>query len=197
MSLWREYAADPAVFCRTWAECKLVLDGIGWDKGRLISELFPIQKWREFFRDSLENCDETPRNKLQIVEKFNQFIGTSKIGRLRNGLIPSSRPYTPKTTWLESALEAYASRPFDGIVALYNPANHPAVLILDDVEGTHPLWAVDSSQSIARDLASLKQAIDVFALLSSNLVIIDPYLDPADTQCVGAIEAYLDSMRAK
>ena len=192
MSLWREYAADPAVFCRTWAECKHVLDGIGWNRGRLVAE-YP-KKWRRLFYDCLQKCEETPAKKLRIVERFKQFIGTTEQERLRSGLVPTSRVYIPKNTWLESALEANREQPFSAIVAVNNPSNHPDVLQLDDLHDGHALWKVEHSRPIDRSITTLKNSINILARLSRNLIVIDPYLDPAEVQSIIAIEAYLDSM---
>jgi hypothetical protein len=117
MSLWREYAAEPAVFCRTWADCNHVLDDIGWHKGRLIAE-FPHREWRRLFYDCLQESKETQARKSRIVERFKQFVGTTRQERLRNGLIPTSRVYVQRNTWLERALEAHTLKPFDSVVAV-------------------------------------------------------------------------------
>jgi hypothetical protein len=193
MSLWREYAVEPAVLCRTWAECNHVLDDIGWHRGRLIAE-FPRQGWRKLFHTCLQESKETQAKKLRIVERFRQFVGTTQQERLHNGLIPTFRAYIPRNTWLESAIETHTGQPFDAVLAIDNPSNHAEVLQLDDLNDCHPLWSADSSRTIDRSMATLKKCIDLFAKLSQNLIVIDPYLDPTGDQSIVAIEAYLDSM---
>lgn len=179
-----EYAVEPAAISTDLKTCKYISEKLGFDRGRLLV-LFP----KTWLAAAIEGAAHLPDyEKKRVVEAL--------IRTKNNASIKAGRPYKPDVgDWLTNALADHQRKPFRGIIARENQEKAQAVVLVDDVEDTHPLIAAPTSRAIARDAASISSAVSGLLQNGKQIVFVDPYFDPFSQRYKATLRACLSIVR--
>lgn len=137
--MWKEYAIDPDCLTQSFHQCHRILDGIGWEHGRLVAE-FP-KNWRKLFWDGLQRHDANHPDYKKLLERLAAFASPEIPSRIAAGLIPGRRSGVEGgTTWLERARAGHVREPFAGIVAAARVTGVPEVVGVDIMFDANSVW---------------------------------------------------------
>lgn len=160
-----EYAIDPNCLC-DWHRLRLIADGVGVPKGRLLAD-YP-SAWKKTVMQLLSGKLPIERARLE-----------SQYQRIKPHLIASHRPFDPTRDWLLNAETVHEGLPFRAIVAAENPRTKPQVLRIDDLNETIELWRTSPTIVVARKAVSMADVVRFLLQLSYEVVLVDPNFDPA------------------
>lgn len=163
----KEFAVDPKLIVRSYADLKYVIEKFGVSEGRVISE-FP-RKWR---RSAYEAALQLHRGKAEyakIEEKLKRIPKSALLALGRQG-------GEGGTDWFELALAEHARQPFDYILAPRNDERGPCIL-LDDFEAGHPCLSGAHDREIRREASEMAKACALLLQVSKQIKLIDPYFD--------------------
>jgi len=166
-----EYAVDPRAIVSSWEKCLYLSEKFGFDKGRVLA-LYP-KRWLVLALDEVD-AGIPPMQKKKIHAKLRALK--------RDCSIASGRNYDPMRNWVKNAMEQQNIKPFHAIITTENPNNLDQVLLIDEIEETHPLMAATSNRAISRDINSLSDAFSVLLRTSSQIAFVDPYFSLYDNE---------------
>lgn len=164
-----EYAVEPQAIGTNWQTLRYIVEKFGFDKGRLISD-FP-KHWFRYVYEAAEGLSDI--QKAQVREVL-------KRAKDRNVVMRFGRTYNPELAWLPNALSEHRRLAFRAILAAATSEGADYVLSVNDLDEIHPLMAVPTERSIARDVDSLSEALKGLLRFGSRLVFVDPFFDPFD-----------------
>ncbi|MFZ4623707.1 MAG: hypothetical protein ACOYNF_05665 [Rhodoferax sp.] len=158
------YAADPAVCCHA-SDLKLLLASFGPYAGRYLAN-YPTD-WAAQVEKQFSNAGEVETARVQTL-----------LRRARENLTLVTRSnlnWNVQQAWLPnaSAMLGGAAAVFDGLIAL--EAKPPAVQQLHELE--LPPTAEERIAGVAIEYARISK---ILLLLSPEVALIDPYLNPLD-----------------
>lgn len=161
----REFAVEPALLGRDWETFRYLHEKFGISKARVIAK-FP-KKWCRLVYE--EASDFPDARKKQVEEWLHSGENTF--------LIPSGRTYGEKDDWLQNAVDAHNSKPFNSILARDNPCGCPAVLKWsDDVTEDHKLLKSDSVFRMPKTIEEFLETCYLLLQHSHEIIFVDPYL---------------------
>jgi len=166
------YAADPSV-CRHVSELKLLLASFGPYTGRYLAN-YPTD-WISLVEKNFDNFGEIEVARVKTIlrrAKENMTIVTR-----------TNLAWDPAQTWLENAKPLLNTVPvlFDGLIA--QQALPPSIHHLHDLD--FPPTSEERIPGIASEYARVSK---VLMLLSPELVLVDPYLNPAKRSYAPVLE---------
>ena len=174
-----EYAVEPAAIASDWQTCRYLAEKFGFDRGRLLS-LFP-RKWLQLAIEASSHLPDI--EKAEVIEEAHAKLK-------RDSSIRSGRSYDPTIgNWLRNALAQQAVDPFHAIVASSNPTSAPSVLVVGELDETHPLLQVQQDAAITREAPSLVAAMNLLLQSAEKVLFVDAYYDPFNIR-------YQDTLRA-
>ena len=172
------YAADP-VACKNSSELKLLLASFGPYTGRYLAS-YPV-------------------NWSSIVEKNLGSVGDIELTRIKTllrratenlALVPRILSWRAEEDWLSNAMSLLLktqSLPavFDGLIATFSEP--PTIHLLQDLD--LPPTADESVDGVANEYARTSK---ILLLMSSELALIDPYLNPLKQSCDSVLKAIFE-----
>lgn len=179
-----EYALEPAVMS-DWNNFRYFYEKFGVEHGRLISR-FP-SKWKKRVwkacRHFYETCELTSDIKLKKIEE--------SLMNIEDKLTISSRDYDNEKNWIENAIEQHTNNPFRAIISSNNPSNDSYILLADELDVTNTLWDVKREKVIPRRAEEITSCARLLIKLSKEIIIVDPFYNPADDRWMKTIECIL------
>lgn len=180
-----EYAVEPQAIGSSWQNFRYLIEKFGFDRGRLISR-FP-GKWEREVYAAAAQMKPTERARLEIA--LNQ-AKQSKFFR-------SGRPYDPAIgTWSQNAIAQHAMTPFHAIIAEQNPAAHPQVVTVDEVDEQHPLMVSAHTWEVERVGTTLASALRPLLTSAKSVLFVDRFFDISKAQYQETLKACLDVIQA-
>lgn len=170
------YAADPLV-CTRASDLKLLLASFGPYAGRYLAN-YPID-WAAHVERGLDSVGEIETARVHTLlrrAKENLTLVTR-----------SNLPWKAEQAWLANASSLLeGSNPvFEGLIA--NESNPPAVQELHEVD--LPPTAEERVAGTASEYARISK---ILLLLSPEIALIDPYLNPQKRACAAVLGALFD-----
>jgi len=159
-----EFAVDPGSISSV-DRVRFLADNVGVPNGRLIAE-YP-GSWRRSIFEALNRLLPAQRARLE-----------TQVQRLRPFLIPPHRAFDPQRDWLTNAESVHQTKPFRAILSTANPRTHPEVLLIDDVDGSTPLWSAPHTVCVPRKAPQMSEAVRLLLELAAQVVFVDPHFDP-------------------
>lgn len=177
----KEFAVDPCVIASSFETCRYLISQFGADKGRLISK-FP-KTWK---RMAIDAADKLPDglNKKRVIESLND------IPKEWLTLIGSGRNCQNADNWLESAITAHESHPFQAILC---DRDNPNNQLIDgySCNENHPLFAAPRIQKVNRKAQELAKIAILMLQNCKELRLVDPYFDPKKRKWRDSLAAFL------
>ena len=133
----KEFAIEPRVMA-TWAHFQSLWEDFGVGRGRLISK-YPVQ-WAQRVAELAKEL--SPPVRATAI--------ASKIFTEQHKFIFRVRSHDGGKNWLENAVAHMAGNPFDAIIAMANPAGHPAVLVAGEFEKGVAPFSVECQMKVER-----------------------------------------------
>jgi hypothetical protein len=170
------YAADPAV-CGHASELKLLLASFGPYTGRYLAN-YPIG-WGTLLEKRFENLGEVEAARVKLLlQRAKESISL---------ITKTDLPWGVEKDWLANALPLMvktASVPavFDGLIA--TQAKPPAIQDLHELD-----FSPTAEERIAGTVNEYARVTKILLLLSPELAMIDPYLNPLNRYCFAVLEA--------
>lgn len=162
-----EYALEPAIL-GNWKDFRYFYGRLGVHHGRLISK-FP-SKWK---RRVFEAIDDSPINRKRIEER---------LINIDDRLFSFGRNFDSNADWLTNAIKQHESQPFRAIISVNGAGGSEHVLAADDVDDETPLWATETQYVVGREANVLAEFLKPIVEISSELLIIDQFLEPTDAK---------------
>lgn len=173
------YAADPSV-CGHASELKLLLASFGPYTGRYLAN-YPIG-WSALVENQFKGLGEveTARVKL-LLQRARESISL---------ITKADLPWGVEKDWLSNALPLLAKTTlapavFDGLIAMQ--AKPPAIHHLHELD-----LPPTAEERIAGTADEYARATKMLLLLSPELAMIDPYLNPLNRYCFAVLKAMFD-----
>ena len=177
----KEFAVDPRVIASSFETCRYLFSQFGADKGRLISR-FP-KTWKKM---AIDAADKLPDgyNKERVIEYL------TDINNEWLTLIGSGRNCQNPDNWLESAITAHESQPFQAILCDYDNPNNQ---LIDGYRcnENHPLFAAPRIQKVKRKAQELAKIATLMLQNCNELRLVDPYFDPKEVRWRDSLAAIL------
>lgn len=171
------YAADPSV-CGHASELKLLLASFGPYAGRYLAN-YPSD-WAARVERQLENLGEIEAARVKtILRRAKESMA----------LIPwNGLAWNKRQEWLANARPLLNTEPamFDGLIA--RQATPPAIHHLHDLE--LPPTAEERIQGTASEYARISK---ILLVLSPEIALVDPYLNPLKGECAAVLKAMFDT----
>lgn len=180
-----EYAVEPRAIASDWQTCRYLSEKFGFDRGRLLA-LYP-KKWLRLAIEAATNLPDV--QKKTVVERLIRLKGDCSL-RSGRGFDPELRD------WLANAIAQQMVDPFHAIIASNNPGGQDFVLHANDLDETHPLFAVPHECEIPRDAASLAEAMRLLLRTANTVLFLDAYYDPFNTKYQDTLRACLSLVHA-
>jgi len=170
------FAADPLV-CNGAHALKLLLASFGPYAGRYLAN-YPTE-WAAQVERGLDSIGEIEAARVRTLlrrAKENLTLVT-----------PSNLPWKPEQAWIANAspLLGGSSPVFEGLIA--NEGKPPAVQELHEMD--LPPTAEERVEGIASEYARISK---ILLLLSPEIALIDPYLNPQKRACAAVLGALFD-----
>lgn len=174
------YAADPAV-CGHASELKLLLTSFGPYTGRYLAN-YPVE-WSALVERQFESVGEVEAAKVKTLLRR---------ARETTALITKANlPWGVERNWLENAAPLLGKSPaapavFDGLIA--TQAAPPAIHHLHELD--LPPTAEERIAGTANEYARISK---ILLVLSPELALIDPYLNPLKRSCFSVLKALFET----
>lgn len=180
-----EYAVEPRTIAADWHTCRYISEKFGFDRGRILS-LYPNQ-WLPLAIKEADGLSDIDKKK--VIEKLLQLK--------RNCSIRSNRDYDPDLPeWINNAIAQQAIHPFHAIIAMENPGNENFILQANDIDDSHPLFAVPHESRIQREAKSLAEAMSIMLKAARTVLFVDAYYDPFKKEYQNTLRACLGFVRS-
>lgn len=176
-----EYAVEPQAIGSSWQNFRYLIEKFGFDRGRLISR-FP-RRWEREVYAAAAQMKPIERAKLEIAlkqAKQSKFLG-------------SGRPYDSTIdNWSQNAISQHAVAPFHAIIAEQNPAAHPRVVTVDEVDEHHPLMVSAHTWEVERVGTTLATALCPLLKSAKSVLFVDRFFDISKPKYQETLKACLD-----
>ena len=171
------YAADPSV-CAHASELKLLLASFGPYTGRYLAN-YPID-WAAQVERQLENLGEIEAARVKTI-----------LRRARETMALITRAnlsWNPEKEWLVNATPLLGTAPavFNGLIA--RQATPPAIHHLHELD--LPPTAEERIAGTASEYARISK---ILLVLSPEIALVDPYLNPLKGDCAAVLKAMFDT----
>ena len=180
--MWREYAIEPAAMA-DWRFGLFVVSHLGFSQGRLLAELPPWKKWKDLV---LEACrkegvrDVAKKRVLALLQKARPYV------------LPRGRAYYVSKAWEENVVREHRSQPLDGIVSCSDVVDVGCCLVVGEDWDHDAHWTVERSKAVERTAADILAAAEQLLVCSRELLLVDPYFDPADSDWLDPLAVLLE-----
>ena len=173
------FAADPAV-CGHISDLKLLLGSFGPYTGRYIAN-YP-DEWSAQIEKQFEGMGEMQAARAKALLR--------RAKQTKALVTRSNLEWRPDQEWLANAIPLLTKTPvapaiFDGLITAQ--ASPPAIHGLHELD--LPVTAEERITGIAKEYARIAKML---LLLSPELALIDPYLDPLNRDCYAVLEAMFE-----
>lgn len=170
------YAADPAV-CSQFTELKLLLASFGPYAGRYLAN-YPVD-WVARVERKFENSGVIENARVKTL-----------LRRARENLTLVTRSniaWVESQTWLANASPLLKERGdvFDGLIA--DTAYPPLIYQLQDLD-----LSPTSDERISGTAQEYARTAKILLLLSPEIAIVDPYLNPLKRSCAVVLASFFD-----
>jgi len=191
------YAADPAV-CRHASELKLLLASFGPYAGRYLAN-YPLD-WAAQVERQFDTLGEVEAARVKTL-----------LRRAKDNLTLVTRanlPWRTEQAWLANAMPLLCNPPavFDGLIASTTTTPAPTAAHTNSVDGLacpkpqalaiQPLDALDlpptADERIAGIASEYARVAKILLLLSPEIALIDPYLNPLKRTYAVVLQALFD-----
>jgi hypothetical protein len=109
----------------------------------------------------------------------------------------SGRPYDPSFgSWSQNAIAQHAFVPFHAIIAEQNPAAHPQVITVDEVDEQHPLMVSAHTWEVERVGTTLASALCPLLKSAKSVLFVDRFFDISKARYQETLKACLDVIQA-
>lgn len=180
-----EYAVEPRAIAADWHTCRYISEKFGFDRGRILS-LYP-RKWLPLAIEETDGLSDIDKKK--VTEKLLQLK--------KNCSIRSNRDYDPNLPeWINNAIAQQAINPFHAIIAMENPGNENFILQANDIDDSHPLFAVPHECRIQREAKPLAEAMSIMLKAAHHVLFVDAYYDPFKKEYQNTLRACLGFVRS-
>lgn len=180
-----EYAVEPQAIGSSWQNFRYLIEKFGFDRGRLISR-FP-GKWEREVYAAAAQMKPTERARLEIA------LNHAK----QSKFLRSGRPYDPAIgSWSQNAIAQHAVAPFHAIIAEQNPAAHPQVVTVDEVDEQHPLMVSAHTWEVERLGTTLASALCPLLKSAKSVLFVDRFFDISRAQYQETLKACLAVIHA-
>jgi hypothetical protein len=159
-----EYAVDPNSLYE-WSRLRLIADGVGVPKGRLVAE-YP-GTWKKTVMQLLSG--KLPIERSRLVSQYQ---------RIKPHLIHPHRLFDSGHDWLINAETVQEASPFQAIVAAENPRARDYILKIDELDDTITLWRTSPNAVVERKAASMANAVRFLLQLAYDVVLVDKNFVP-------------------
>ena len=171
------YAADPSV-CAHASELKLLLASFGPYTGRYLAN-YPID-WAAQVERQLENLGEIEAARVKTI-----------LRRARETMALITRAnlsWNPEKEWLVNAIPLLGTAPavFDALIA--QQATPPAIHHLHELD--LPPTAEERIAGTASEYARISK---ILLVLSPEIALVDPYLNPLKGDCAAVLKAMFET----
>lgn len=172
----REYAIEPTVF-GDWNLLRLLVGQLGWEHGRLISEI-PGSWVRQVFEAAAAQGRQGTR-----VEEC--------VRRLKPGLVVRrDRAQAQREGWLDQVRALHEVRAFDLIVTREANDTRRSEVPAGELDTSAEYWRVGEGVAL-RDPASIARELGLLLRCAREVRFVDPYLLPGDRQYKDLLQALL------
>lgn len=174
------YAADPAV-CGHASELKLLLASFGPYAGRYLAN-YPMD-WAAQVERQFENLGEVEAARVKaLLRRAKETLALVTRANL---------PWRAEQEWLANAAPLLGKSPaapavFDGLIA--TQATPPAIHHLHEMD--LPPTAEERIAGIASEYARISK---ILLVLSPELALVDPYLNPLKRSCFSVLKALFET----
>jgi hypothetical protein len=166
--MFKEFAVEPEAITGSYREFAYVVEKFGVPEGRWISR-FP-KAWKALVYESAKAKLSGTKELSKIEERLRRVAD--------NILIASGRvPADPAAQWIDAAVVAHKTRPFDAIVASTH-RDDPLVIALADLDAEHPCLAPNRQWIVPRTAPQMAACCGPLIQISRHIKLIDPHLDP-------------------
>jgi len=157
--MFREYAIDPEAIS-SWEKFRFLTSLLGWDHGRLITEL--PSRWKLKVFEAIK-CRDVEKQRVQIIMKGWDLI--RRKDRIYN--LPS---------WQENAIAEHRRINFEKIIVKESP-QIPCAIPIDELGSEH---FHEPRQIVNRNAAEMALAVRLLLQTGEIIKLVDPYFDPTD-----------------
>jgi hypothetical protein len=174
--MFYEYALEPHAVT-SWESARYFLDAFSPSKGRFLAE-YP-RHWVRLLLTGLTCGDMEKKriaNRLEMAKKSRAFYRRSA-------------PYDGERPWIDNARQEHARRAFRAVIACAS-SSEDYVLEASSLDESNPRWEVAGGRLLSREPSVFVQALELLLMVSSQMVIIDPYFradQPAKTSLLTAL----------
>lgn len=180
-----EYAVEPQAVGSNWQTFRYLIEKFGFDRGRLISR-FPGKWEREVYAASAQ-MKPLERARLEIALKQAK----------QSKFLRSGRPYDPAIgSWSQNAIAQHAVAPFHAIIAEQNPAAHPQLTTVDELDEQHPLMVAAHAWEVERVGTILASALGPLLKSAKSVLFVDRFFDISKAQYQETLKACLNVIQA-
>ena len=162
--MFHEYALDPLIMTN-WDDCRFITSQFGIPKGRMISQ-YPGRNWFKTILQNINSLGDQDKKKIKnALEKIKKERSFSAFRDCwDNG-----------KDWNKNVTEQHEERPFRAIISNVNKYDVNELILLADLDDEHPLFKVNTSTRVDRNVDDLTNAIHPFLIYSKDFKFIDPY----------------------
>lgn len=178
--MYYEYAVDPASF-DSWQTARYLLDGFGFEKGRLICE-FPRGWKAEVYKQLPSTLREIERKRIE--ERLRSL--PREILMRRPGVA-----FNAEKPWLENALTEHRRSPFRAVVSPDVSDRDGVVADSNVVDDQDPRWRVDPGATLSRDVVDVSESLRPLLERARDIHLIDPHFRVRSGEKVRFLSAIL------
>jgi len=113
------------------------------------------------------------------------------LARMDQRILGRVSDWDPALGWLSNAEAEHKRRPFHAIVARANPNRNSAVLEVDDIDETNPLWKCRTEITVPRVARDMADAVGSLLRIGREIVFVDPYFSPDKPRYRNSLREFL------
>jgi hypothetical protein len=183
----KEFAIDPNVVS-SWERLQFLSNCVGFDKGRVVVGCPNKVDW---YRTVHKLCASVDDKTNKVAEKLIRLIFDKKAV-----VNKELSDWDNNEEWLLNVIredEHVKGGLCDGIVTKAADPNRPKVVGFDSLDDENPVWMCIPGQ-IPRESKWIVQAARILLRYSSEIVVIDRYINPSNTRYSKPLSSFLDAV---
>src|SRR5271157_3448637 len=183
----KEFAVDPNAVS-SWERLLILSNCVGFEKGRVVVGCPAKIQW---YRSVLKNLTTTEDKTNKIVEKLAHLFFEKKavVTKEMSG-------WDSDEEWLLNVIredEKLKGGLCDGIVTKEADPDRPKVVGFDSLDNENPVWRCVPGKA-PRTSESIVKAARILLRYSSDIVLIDPYINPNRESYARPLRSLLDEI---